>query len=143
MTKFEKDCLFCKLIKKEIPSCKVFESLYTYAFLDISPNSEGHTLIIPKEHYQDFCSTPDIYVKEIARVKKIICNLIQKSLKPIGFNFISNQGKDAAQAVFHYHEHIIPKFKKEEGYFHKIVKDVSKFRDLETIAELIRIEDKD
>jgi len=112
------ECIFCKIIAGAMPCYKIYEDERTLAFLDISPNSEGHSLIIPKKHFENFEQTDDDYIQAIALVKKKVIKILKEKLpnKPVGFNYISNQGAEAFQMVFHYHEHIIPKYIKKNGY---------------------------
>ena len=115
----EQDCLFCKIIRHEIPSNIVYENEMVLAFLDINPNSNGHTLIIPKAHFENYSSCADDYLMAIALVKKTVAKKMLTSLKPLkiqGINYTSNQGAEAYQVVMHYHEHVIPKYVKGEGY---------------------------
>ncbi|PPE05042.1 histidine triad protein [Entomoplasma ellychniae] len=113
------ECLFCKILNKEIPSYHIYENEYVYAFLDAFPNADGHTLVIPKKHFKDFSSTDDLYIIEVAKAKKIVAKILMDKIKDIkGFNFVSNQEAIASQVIFHYHEHVVPKYIKEEGYLH-------------------------
>lgn len=113
------DCLFCKIIKQEIPSYKIYENKYVYAFLDIYPVTDGHALVIPKVHTENLIKTPDLYLIEVAKAKKIVAEILLTKIEGIkGFNYISNQERIANQVVFHYHEHILPKFKENEGFLH-------------------------
>ncbi|ASZ09004.1 HIT family protein [Mesoplasma chauliocola] len=113
------ECLFCKIINQDIPSHKIYENEYVYAFLDIFPVTDGHTLIIPKVHAENLTKTPDLYLVEVAKAKKVVAELLQEKLDGVkGFNYVSNQEAIAKQVVFHYHEHILPKFKVDEGFLH-------------------------
>jgi len=115
----EQDCLFCKIIRHEIPSDIVYEDERVLAFLDINPNSNGHTLIIPKKHFENYSSCEDDYLIAIALAKKVVAKKMLIALEPLkiqGINYTSNQGKEAYQVVMHYHEHVIPKYIKAEGY---------------------------
>ncbi|WP_217586008.1 HIT family protein [Lentibacillus saliphilus] len=110
------DCIFCKIINKEIPSAKVYEDEHVYAFLDISQVTKGHTLVIPKVHTKDIYNTPDDVAGELfARVPKI-ARAIKKAYEPSGINLLNNNEKPAGQAVFHYHIHILPRYGKEDGF---------------------------
>ncbi|ATZ21463.1 HIT family protein [Mesoplasma tabanidae] len=114
-----KDCLFCKIIKQEIPSYKIYENEYVYAFLDINPVTDGHALVIPKIHAENLTKTPDLYLSEVSKAKKVVAELLEEKLDGVkGFNYVSNQEAIAKQVVFHYHEHILPKFKEDEGFLH-------------------------
>ncbi|AUM62878.1 HIT family protein [Spiroplasma monobiae] len=114
------DCIFCKIINKEMDAKVIYENEYTLAFLDIFPNSNGHSLVIPKKHFENFEETDDFYLQEVVKTKKIVSKILKDKLNPKGMNYVSNQGSEAFQMVFHYHEHIIPKYIKDEGYAFKI-----------------------
>jgi histidine triad (HIT) family protein len=110
------DCIFCKIVKGEIPSAKVFENEHVLAFLDISQVSKGHTLIIPKTHKENvFELSPDIS-QQIFKVVPSIANSIKKQFSPIGLNILNNNGEHAGQSVFHFHLHLIPRYGKGDGF---------------------------
>ncbi|GMO15807.1 MAG: HIT family protein [Mycoplasmoidaceae bacterium] len=113
-----KDCIFCKIVNKEIPANIIAENDKAIAFLDVSPISDGHTLIVPKNHYKDFSSTPDDVLNAVTELAKKVVGILDKtpSLKPYGYNYLSNQGDVAGQMVFHFHLHVIPKYGKNEGF---------------------------
>lgn len=111
-----KDCIFCKIIAKEIPANIIYEDELTLSFLDINPNDDGHTLIIPKKHFVSFTTTDLETIIAVTKTKRKTAELIQQKLNPKGFNFVTNDGPEAFQEVFHYHEHVIPKYVKVEGY---------------------------
>jgi len=105
------DCIFCKIIKKEIPSENfVYENDKIVAFLDIHPNNPGHTLIVPREHHKDLLETPDDVLAEILSKTKKIAPAIMKAVGAQGFNSIFNTKPAAGQVIFHTHMHIIPRF---------------------------------
>ncbi|PIL27366.1 hypothetical protein GSI_10513 [Ganoderma sinense ZZ0214-1] len=104
-------CFFCKITKGEIPSFKVLETDLNYAFLDIGPVAEGHTLIIPKYHSDRMDQVPDEYLAEILPLAKKIA----KALGVVDYNILQNNGKIAHQHVFHVHFHVIPKPNEAEG----------------------------
>ena len=108
------DCIFCKIIKGEIPSSMVFDDEKVVAFLDINPVHKGHTLVIPKEHYENLIKTPDEIVGEIWKVTKKIGKAVKEAIQADGINFGVNNGKAAGQEVFHTHIHIIPRFEGDE-----------------------------
>src|SRR5690625_7470057 len=102
------DCLFCKIIKGEIPSAKVYEDDHVYAFLDISQVSKGHTLVIPKTHSRNIYDTPPEVSQELfARIPKI-SQAIKVAYKPAGMNIRVNNEAPAGQTVFHLHIHHLP-----------------------------------
>ena len=104
------DCIFCKIVKGEIPCQKVYENDKIFAFLDIMPVNKGHTLIIPKEHYPALLDLPDDVLAEIAKAAKKVSKAVVRATGADGFNIGQNNGEAAGQAVFHFHMHIIPRF---------------------------------
>lgn len=107
------DCLFCKIINKEIPGKIIYEDEYTIAFLDIHPKAAGHTLIIPKEHTKDFNSINLEQLNHVNNTAKIIYNLINKELCPNGIKIIQNNGM--YQDISHYHVHLVPGYKTDKN----------------------------
>ena len=113
----DKDCIFCKIINKEMPCNLIVENVYAMAFLDAFPASNGNALVIPKKHCIDLMSCDKIYLNEVFNlVKEVTLKIDHSSLKPWGYNYLSNQGSIAGQVVNHFHVHIIPKYAKEEGF---------------------------
>lgn len=105
------DCIFCKIIKGEIPSYKIYEDEYTYAFLDIASDSYGHTLVIPKKHCTNVLDCPDEYLSAVmASVKKIALHYTEDCGFD-GVNILNASEEAAQQSVFHLHFHIIPRKK--------------------------------
>lgn len=112
----ETNCIFCKIIAGTMPSYTIYEDDYCLAFLDIHPSDNGHTLVIPKKHVVSLGQADIETIKNVAIATKNVRNLLAEKLNPKGFNFVTNDGKEAFQEVFHYHQHIIPKYHKTEGY---------------------------
>ncbi|SMN18309.1 similar to Saccharomyces cerevisiae YDL125C HNT1 Adenosine 5'-monophosphoramidase [Maudiozyma saulgeensis] len=105
-------CIFCKIIKGEIPSFKLYETAHVYTFLDIQPTAAGHTLIIPKYHGAKLTDIPDEYLQDVLPVTKKLVKLLQLDVEGqdgIGYNLLQNNGKIAHQEVPHVHFHLIPK----------------------------------
>lgn len=107
------DCIFCKIIKGEIPCKKVYEDDKTFAFLDISPIHKGHTLVIPKEHHENILDMPEETLAELAKTVKKVSKAVKQATDADGFNVTQNNGAAAGQAVFHFHMHIIPRFEND------------------------------
>ena len=107
------DCIFCKILNNEIPSYKIYEDEDTYAFLDISKDEIGHTLVIPKNHYSTIHDTPESTLSSLIKTVKILSNHF-KSLGFDGVNILNNSGESAEQTINHLHFHIIPR-KKDDG----------------------------
>lgn len=108
------DCIFCKIVKGEIPCHKVYEGENFFAFLDINPKEPGHTLVIPKEHYKDIFEIPEDKLSKISLIIKKLFNAISKAGFGEGYSLIQSNGKVAGQDVFHIHFHLIPRTKDKE-----------------------------
>ncbi|EPS33238.1 hypothetical protein PDE_08200 [Penicillium oxalicum 114-2] len=104
-------CIFCKIIKGDIPSFKLFESDKVFAFLDIQPLSRGHALVIPKYHGAKLTDIPDDDLLEVLPVAKKIA----LASGATDFNILQNNGRIAHQVVDHVHFHMIPKPNEKEG----------------------------
>ena len=109
-----KDCVFCKIINGEMPSYKIYEDDFCYAFLDISNDIYGHTLVIPKKHYENVMTCDNKTLARILEVCKKIGTHYVKDCGLDGFNIINACGKAAEQSVFHVHFHILPR-KNDDG----------------------------
>lgn len=102
-------CLFCSIISGEIPCQKVYEDENTFAFLDIGPVSEGHTLVVPKVHAMDLASGSLEAAEQIMRTVYRIAPAILKAVGADGYNLGMNHGEAAGQDVMHAHVHIMPR----------------------------------
>ncbi len=107
------DCIFCKIIKAELPAKKVYEDRRFLAILDINPINKGHVLVLPKEHYDNLTDTPVDVVKDLIAVIKNLCPAVVESSGGEGFNLILNNGRVAGQLIEHLHWHIIPRLKND------------------------------
>ena len=103
------NCIFCKIINQEMPSYKIYEDEYVYAFLDITQVTKGHTLVIPKEHHATIFELPSEIAANLYRVIPRISNMLNKAFDPIGLNIVNNNN-EPLQSVFHYHIHLIPRY---------------------------------
>ena len=103
------DCIFCKIIKGEIPSFKIYEDEHVFAFEDINPILDGHTLIIPKRHAENIWEIPEEDLAEIHRASKRIAGALQTALNPDGIACLQLNGRAVNQVVMHYHLHLIPR----------------------------------
>ncbi len=110
------DCIFCKIIEGKIPSAKVYEDDDVLAFLDISQTTEGHTLVVPKEHYDNFLTTPKDIMHKVMDVAQRIGQAEIMVLGAKGINILSNVNKEAGQSVFHFHVHVIPRYDRKGGF---------------------------
>jgi len=115
------DCIFCKIVKGEIPCEKIWEDKNFLAFADAHPVAEGHTLVIPKEHFENIFELSDELAGKINLVCKKVALLLKDKFNVEAVNILNASGKEAQQSVFHIHYHIIPR-RKEDGldlWFHK------------------------
>jgi len=105
------DCIFCKIVKGEIPSYKVYEDDETLAFLDISPNNPGHTLVIPKEHFENIYSLPGELFARMSLTAQKVSIALKNGLSTDGVTLSMNNEPAGGQLVFHSHIHVIPRMK--------------------------------
>ena len=102
------DCLFCKIIKGDIPSTKVYEDEFVYAFKDINPEAPVHILVVPKKHIKSMNEIEEIDEKLIGKIFFAIKKIAkEQGIAEQGYRVISNCGKDAGQTVMHLHFHIL------------------------------------
>ncbi len=105
----EKECIFCKIVRKEISVEYLEETDNFIAILDKNPVSEGHTLVLPKKHHVNLFDLPNMHAEEMLKlIKKISFDILEKK-KGDGFNLIMNNLPPAGQVVMHAHIHIIPR----------------------------------
>ena len=111
------DCVFCKIISKEIPAEVLYENDHVIAVLDINPIHFGHALIVPKRHCKDFLDLPEETYHSILQAGKIVTQALVQSLNLEGYNLFSNNGTIAGQSVFHFHLHITPRYRDDNIRF--------------------------
>ena len=111
----EKD-IFCKIIDGEIPCYKIYEDQDVLAFLDISQVTRGHTLVIPKEHYDNFLSVPHEVMHKVMDIAQRIGQVQISMLGAKGVNILTNCFEAAGQSVKHFHVHVIPRYERGDGF---------------------------
>ena len=104
------DCLFCKIIRREIPSAIVLETDAAVAFLDIHPVNLGHVLLVPKPHHATLIDLPEPLAAQVAPLLPRLCRAVQAATGAQGLNVIVNLGRVAGQTIDHVHWHVIPRF---------------------------------
>ena len=104
------NCIFCKIVAGEIPSAKVYEDADVLAFMDIGPVVKGHTLVIPKQHFDPITATPEPVLAKLLAVVKKIAQAQMNGLQAEGVNVMQMNGAAAGQVVPHIHFHVIPRF---------------------------------
>ncbi len=134
----EQDCIFCKIVKKEIPAKIIYETNDTLAFLDIFPINKGHTIIIPKKHYQNLEYIPETELSILYKTVKKVASLIHNKLKIGGYNVLQNNYKPAGQVIDHMHVHIIPRNENDEKFKMEIPRNQATEEELETLLNLLK-----
>lgn len=115
--------VFCRIIDGEIPSTKIYEDDDVLAILDISQTTRGHTLVMPKKHYENFLSCPAEVLKKCMAVAQRIGQAEMSVLGAKGVNILTNVGEAAGQTVMHFHIHVIPRYLGGEGGFQITMKE--------------------
>jgi len=108
------DCIFCDIVEGKVKSWRVYENERVYAFLDIEPVNEYHTLVIPKNHYESIFDVPEYELKELIVVIKKLVTLFNRKLGIRNIQIINSSGSEAQQDVFHMHFHIVPRKKEDD-----------------------------
>ena len=108
------NCIFCKIANGEIPSATLYEDEDFRVILDLGPASKGHALILPKAHAADIYELPDETAGKAMILAKKMATAMTAALKCDGFNIVQNNGECAGQTVFHFHMHLIPRYKGDE-----------------------------
>lgn len=105
------DCIFCKIANGEIPSATLYEDEDFRVILDLGPASKGHALILPKVHSANIYELPDETAGKVMILAKHMASKLTEALGCDGFNIVQNNGEIAGQTVFHFHMHLIPRYK--------------------------------
>ncbi len=107
------DCIFCKIANGDIPSATLYEDEDFRVILDLGPASKGHALILPKEHFANLYELSDEAASKALVLAKKMAAKLTEILKCDGFNLVQNNGTCAGQTVFHFHIHLIPRYKND------------------------------
>jgi len=111
------ECLFCNIVKGVIPAEKIYEDDDVFAFLDINPNNKGHTLVIPKTHFDNIYTISPSKWEKVMDVVRRLSSVIKEATNAHGINIHMNNDRAGGQLVFHVHMHIIPRFE-DDGFTH-------------------------
>ncbi|MFZ5587529.1 MAG: HIT family protein [Thermodesulfobacteriota bacterium] len=103
------DCIFCQIANKKIPAYRVYEDERSLAFADINPLTEGHVLVIPKNHAANLLEITPGDLAAVHQASQKVAQAVMKALKPAGISVLQLNGAGAGQVVMHYHLHIIPR----------------------------------
>ncbi len=118
----QNECVFCRIVRGQAPSFQVCEDELTLTFMDIFPVAAGHSLVIPKEHYENIYTVPPDTLAAIARASRRLALAIRTELQPDGLGLFQLNGAAAGQTVFHYHQHLIPRSSGETLKLHTRVR---------------------
>lgn len=130
------DCIFCKLANGEIPTNTIYEDNDFRVFLDAAPATKGHCLIVPKEHFDNLEELSDDVASKVFPLAKKMMKLLKEKLGWDGFNVVQNNGEVAGQTVFHFHTHLIPRYK-DDGQNLNMKPSSPKEGELEEVLNLI------
>ena len=101
-------CPFCSIVSGESPASIVYEDKDVLAFMDLSPATVGHTLVVPRDHWENIYEVPEETLTKLIAVVKRLCVAVKKTVDADGIMLIQNNGRAAGQVVFHLHFHVIP-----------------------------------
>ena len=111
---YDPECIFCKIINGDIPSFNIFDDDKTFGFMDINPANTGHALIIPKFHSPNLYDIPAEWLSATVTSAQKVARAVDAVVKPDGMNLLQANGEGAAQSVFHFHMHVMPRFNGDE-----------------------------
>ena len=111
----DENCIFCKIANGEIPSRTLYEDEDFRVIMDLAPATKGHSLILPKQHYKNLYEIADDTAAKVLPLAKKMANLMTEKLGCDGFNIIQNTNEVAGQTVFHFHMHLIPRYKDDHA----------------------------
>ena len=131
------DCIFCKIAAGEIPSRKIYEDKDLIAIMDLSPTSKGHSLIIPKEHYTNIYDIDEEIAGKVMKTAKKLATKMTVALNCDGFNLLQNNGETAGQTMFHFHMHLIPRYKDADNNMLKFTSDSFSDEEMDAIRDQI------
>ena len=131
------ECIFCRIVHKKASASVVYEDEQALAFMDIRPVYEGHTLIIPKQHYVDLFDAPAELVGYLHKVAKRVAAAAKEFTKADGVSIIQQNGRAAGQDIFHLHIHVIPRFE-GQAMQHFARSNVASTETLDRVAAEIR-----
>lgn len=103
------DCIFCKIVAREIPSFKLYEDAETLAFMDINPVHDGHALVICKAHHPNVFDIEPAAIAAVARTAANVARAVNEAVASDGLNLVQSNGRGAAQSVPHFHVHVLPR----------------------------------
>lgn len=137
MESAHRNCIFCRIIQKDVPNAIIYENEKFLAFMDKYPINLGHTLIVPKQHYNNLLEMPTEIVGEMYSLVPTLAKAITSVINSDGFNINQNNGKSANQIVPHVHVHIVPRYSAEKIKGQWPTRKIAKIQDLQSLAKKI------
>lgn len=131
------NCIFCKIIKREVPAEIIHESEHFISFLDLHPNNYGHSLVVPKEHVENIYEIKGDTSINLGEELSKISKAVKKAVNADGINIFMNNDPAAGQIIFHQHSHVIPRYE-NDNLHHWPHKTYGAPEDMKEIAEKIR-----
>jgi histidine triad (HIT) family protein len=129
------DCIFCRIVNREIPATVIHEEDDLMVFMDIGPIIKGHALVIPKMHYDPVGETPDDVLARLHITAKRIARAQMNALGADGVNIMQNNGAAAGQEVSHFHIHVIPRFNSDGHHWNWNAKKYDDFEEMKELAD--------
>lgn len=131
-------CIFCDIVNKEIPAKILYEDEFVIAFLDISQVTKGHTLIIPKKHYNTMMECDDETLCYVMKAARKVGRQLMDKLSAQGMNILSNAHEVAGQSVSHFHVHLIPRYSSDDACVIRF--EESETQDLDALTSLLKLD---
>lgn len=131
-------CVFCKIVDGKLPACRIYEDADTLVFMDIGPIVKGHTLVIPKRHYDPITATPPEILQKLILVVQKVAQAQISGLKADGINVMQSNGRPAGQMVPHIHFHVIPRFQQDGHSWNWRPKKYDAPGEMQALAETIK-----
>jgi histidine triad (HIT) family protein len=122
-------CIFCKIVREEAPASIVYEDDKVIAFMSIQPINVGHTLVVPKNHYENVYEIPEEEVAYLYKIVKKLSHAVKKAVNAEGIRIVQNNGAAAGQVIFHLHVHIIPMRKGPHGVHYPVDRSADELKD--------------
>lgn len=136
------DCIFCKIANGDIPTNSIYEDDDFNVFMDVAPATKGHALVVPKNHYADIY---EIDPEVLARAVKVGQKVIKHATKVLGcegYNLLQNNGEVAGQTMFHFHMHLIPRYKDMDNTnLLKCMPGEADAEEIKALAEALKVEE--
>jgi histidine triad (HIT) family protein len=132
------DCIFCRIVAGELPSSRVYEDAEILAFMDIYPVIKGHTLVIPKQHFDPITQTPIAVLGRVMAVVQKVAQAQLNGLRADGVNVLQANGVVAGQQVPHLHFHVVPRFKTDGHHWNWAAKKYDSIDEMRHFAETIK-----